>query len=250
MKASLAPHRSSVYRYLSLAFADPQAAQLAELRREVAGLESDLRTLGDAVALAQARAWRTLLPRLRPRRWLAAHVQCFGHAISKECPPYAAEYDQANLFQKTQTLADIAGFYRAFGLQTAPALHERADHVSVELEFMHFLCLKEAHAAERGEASDRAAQCRAAQAKFLGQHLATWTRGFAQRLAVVAGEGPYRSLALLLEAFVAAEAARLEVPEGGGGRLNEAPEASDGACAARCGAPAAAGGSEVNHACI
>lgn len=221
MKAGAALHRSRVYGFLSLAFADPERAMLRELRRRAAGVEA---------SFAPARALRGPLSRLRLQALRAAHVGCFGHAISKECPPYEAEYDQANVFQKTQTLADIAGFYRAFGLETAPALHERADHLSVELEFMQFLCLKEAHAAARGEAPERVAQCRAAQTKFLGEHLGRWGRSFAQRLCAVARDGPYAAFAALLDAFLAAETKRLGVREAAGVRLNEWPDLPDAAC--------------------
>ncbi|MBE7417550.1 MAG: molecular chaperone TorD family protein [Ideonella sp.] len=237
---------SRVYGALALVFADPDRAALPALRRCAGALEA---APGDA-----ARTLAALLGRLRLERWRTAHVTCFGYAISKECPPYETEYDQANLFQKTHTLADIAGFYRAFGLQLAPELHERADHLSVELEFMQFLCLKEAHAAARGEAPaaasgeprERVAQCRAAQAKFFAEHLGVWASGFARRLRAVAGSGLYAAAASALEAFLAAEADRLGVAVGTGGRLNEAPEEAEPACAAPCGAPVAR--IEVMHA--
>ncbi|MCC7484937.1 MAG: molecular chaperone TorD family protein [Burkholderiales bacterium] len=245
MNTALLLRRSRVYGVLSLAFADPDSAMLRELRRRAAGLETCLRASGGAKGLG--RALPAALRRLPLHALRAAHVRCFGYAVSKECPPYEAEYDQANLFQKTQTLADIAGFYRAFGLETAPALHERADHVSVELEFMQFLCLKEAHAAGRNEPPGRIAQCRAAQAKFLGQHLGVWAPGFARRLNAVAREGPYALLARLLEAYIAAEMARLEVRPNEGGRLNEAPDAPEDGCAAACALPMAAGPIEVIH---
>ncbi|MCC6610338.1 MAG: molecular chaperone TorD family protein [Burkholderiales bacterium] len=239
--------RSRVYGALSLAFSDPDPAVLHELRRALAVSEESLRALGDAASGAQAHAARAIVARMSLARWRAAHVRCFGYAISKECPPYEAEYDQANLFQQTQTLADIAGFYRAFGLETAPALHERADHIGIELEFMQFLCLKEAHAAGRGETPERVAHCRTSQAKFLERHLGVWACAFARRLRGVAGEGLYAALAQLLEAFLAAETAQLGVRPAAGGRLNEAPEAPDDACGARCGGPAAASRVEVVH---
>ncbi len=235
--------RSSVYGTLSLAFADPGREAMRNLRERVAALETCLGEIGDGANLARARALRASLARLSLQRWRAEHVRCFGYAISKECPPYEAEYDQANLFQKTHTLADIAGFYRAFGVQTAPELHERVDHVSVELEFMEFLCLKQAHAARR----DRIEQCREAQARFVGEHLGAWSRGFARRLRGVAGKGFFAILAELLENYVGAETERLGARPAVGGRLNEAPELADDGCATGCGAPPGAYRCEVMH---
>jgi len=235
--------RSRVYGTLSLAFAEPGRQALRNLRERAAALEPCLGQIGDEASLVRARALRTCLARLSLQRWRAEHVRCFGYAISKECPPYEAEYDQANLFQKTHTLADVAGFYRAFGLQTAPELHERVDHVSVELEFMEFLCLKEAHAAR----SDRIRQCNAAQARFVGEHLGVWSRGFARRLRAVAGKGFFATLAELLENYVDAEARRLGVRPAGGGRLNEAPELPEDGCAESCGVPPGGDRCEVMH---
>lgn len=242
-------HRSRVYGFLSLAFADPDRAALRGLRQRAAGVAESLAAIGDAESLAPAAALHRTLAGLAPRKLRALHVQCFGHAISKECPPYEAEYDQANLFQKTQTLADIAGFYRAFGLETAAALNERADHASVELEFMQFLCFKEARATALGEAPERAEHSRAAQARFLELHLGGWGRGFAQRLRRIACSGPYAELAALLGAFLAAEVKRLGVREGAaGGRLNEWPDGPDAACHEGCSGPTASP-SEVTREC-
>ena len=39
-------------------------------------------------------------------------------------------------------MGDIAGFYSAFGVQLSQDIHERLDHLSVELEFLHFLATK------------------------------------------------------------------------------------------------------------
>lgn len=38
-----------------------------------------------------------------------------GHTVRSECPPYELEYRGSEVFQQSQTLADIMGFYRAFG---------------------------------------------------------------------------------------------------------------------------------------
>lgn len=201
--------RSQVYGFLALGFGYPDAARLDQLRRQGKRLEKSLATLGETVGLEAARRIITLLAALTLSELLEAHVGCFGHAISKECPPYEAEYGQSHIFQMTQTLADIAGFYRAFGLQTAPNLCERLDHVSVELEFMHFLCLKEGHAVEKRHGAERIAQCREAQAKFLREHLGRWALGFARRVQNEATGCLYERLCELLHAFVIRELAAL-----------------------------------------
>jgi len=96
----------------------------------------------------------------------------FGGPLPGTLPPLEAEYDQAHVFAKSHTLADLAGLYRAFGLQSAEGMH-RVDHIAVELEFAHVLAAKEARAAERGEA-ERAATCREARRILLAEHLGAW----------------------------------------------------------------------------
>lgn len=226
--------RSQVYGFLALGFGYPDAARLDQLRRQGKRLEKSLATLGEAVGLEAARRIITLLAALTLSELLEAQVGCFGHAISKECPPYEAEYGQSHIFQMTQTLADIAGFYRAFGLQTAPNLCERLDHISVELEFMHFLCLKEGHAVEKRHGAERIAQCREAQAKFLGEHVGRWAPGFARRLRELAGEGYYGRMGELTDAFLNGELAALgiEDTDGGGVRVSMPSEEAPDTCGA------------------
>jgi len=151
----------------------------------------------DLTALAEA----FQVPR---ERLIEDHTRVFGLVVSKECPPYEAEYAQPHIFQKTQCLADVAGFYRAFGLQLATDFHDRPDHVSAELEFMEFLCFKEIHGTERHPEA-RLAVGREAQVKFLGEHLGRWVFAFCRRLQDKAAGTHYRPLAALLRVFAASE---------------------------------------------
>lgn len=96
---------------------------------------------------------------------------------------YESEYTCHHEFQKAENLADISGFYRAFGLQPNG---ERHDHLSVQLEFMHALAFKEAYARAQENASktsddeERLAVTLDAERKFLGEHLARWIPAFAR----------------------------------------------------------------------
>ncbi|MCP4203760.1 MAG: molecular chaperone TorD family protein, partial [bacterium] len=80
-----------------------------------------------------------------PRQALVTeHQNVFGLLLGKTAPPNETEYCHSrDSFYRAGELADIAGFYRAFGLERDAVRRERADHLSLELEFMAHLIAKE-----------------------------------------------------------------------------------------------------------
>ncbi len=206
--------RCNIYGFLALGFGYPNASLLCQLNELLPRLEASLDALGGRESLAVAGAIGSVLEALTADDLQASYVRCFGHTISKECPPYETEYGQAHIFEKSQSLADIAGFYRAFGLELAPDLNDRLDHVSVELEFMQFLCLKEAYAVAREHPQEKLALCRGAQAKFLGEHLGCWAFGFVRKLEEKAGDSVYGLMGEMLALFLAAEMRTLGLEPG------------------------------------
>lgn len=197
--------RSQMYAFLARALSYPDGEQPNWLRERYVLLADCQEALADPAVRETVAALRPAIAALSAASLESAFTRCFGHAMSKDCPPYEAEYGQAHIFQKSHTLADVAGFYRAFGLDLAADSHERVDHASVELEFMHFLCLKEAYALAMQHSDERLALCREAQGKFLREHVCRWAFGFARRLCVKAGDTVYRELGQLLAAFLEAE---------------------------------------------
>ena len=226
--------RSNVYRFLALGFGYPEASLLSQLNELLPRLEASLDVLGDRESLAVVGAMGSMLEALTADDLQASYLQCFGHTISKECPPYETEYGQAHIFEKSQSLADIAGFYRAFGLDLAPDLNDRLDHVSVELEFMQFLCAKEAYAVARGHPQEKLALCRDAQAKFLCEHLGGWAFGFARKLEKKAGHSVHGLAAGILASFLTGEmrAFGLEPGAAAAPLLQEALEEETAGCQA------------------
>ena len=65
-----------------------------------------------------------------------------GHAVRGTCPPYELEYADGEIIQRASELADIAGFYEAFGLSSAGPEHDRPDHFSAECEFLQVMTIK------------------------------------------------------------------------------------------------------------
>jgi len=142
-----------------------------------------------------------------------AHLGLFGHAVRGKCPPYELEYGRSEIIQQAGELADLGGFYAAFGLEIADPTDRRPDGLWAECEFMAVLCDKEGHC-EGLKRSRPLEITRQAQRSFFHDHLAPWVPAFAYRVKQADGGGFYGDLAVFTDAWVAAEAARFDVPVG------------------------------------
>jgi putative dimethyl sulfoxide reductase chaperone len=148
--------------------------------------------------------------------FLTSHLFSFGHAARGPNPVNEIEYGELKadpLFQPHR-LADLAAFYRAFGLDVAEDASERQDHICIELEFMSVLAAKEVYALEHQIEDEALATLRSAQKQFIREHLGRWVPAFARRLARAAGGGVISALADFTREFVLAECARFGVNAG------------------------------------
>jgi TorA maturation chaperone TorD len=189
--------RSAVYKLLSVAFLPP-----AEWTPRVfSGLEPILDVLPDGHrTILGPIAWDLVGARNEPRE--AEYTRLFGVGLA--ATPYETEYDPLATARKGHRLADLAGFYQAFGVRLADGRAEFPDHIATLLEFMAILLLKVAHA--RAEAREEAqAVSEDAARKFLADHLGWWTPAFADRVEAATEDGFYRFAARLLRGFLLAE---------------------------------------------
>ncbi len=195
--------RAALYRLLAAAFSYPgdsltSALETARVAAPLLGLE---RPVAEVVAAFAAFAEGGELE--------AAYQRAFTLSYSEDCPMYETAFSARHLFQQTRQLADLAGFYAAFGVA---ARADRPDHVGMELEFCYLLAVKEAAARARGE-REQAAVCREAARAFVGDHLGRWAPLFAGRAEIAAAGTPYAAAARLLAAFLATEERYLRVGE-------------------------------------
>lgn len=135
----------------------------------------------------------------------------FGHGAAAEHMPYEAHYAAAHLFQQTQELADVRGFYRAFGVDVSTAAHERPDHVGIEMNFYGLLCLKEASAVGEG-ATEQVEITRSARRRFLAHHLGGFLPTLSRRVARGGRSAFYDAALRLATALVEEDCIRLRIP--------------------------------------
>jgi TorA maturation chaperone TorD len=129
-------------------------------------------------------------------------LRVFSHVLAADCSPCETAYTARHVFQVSQRLADVTGFYRSFGLEPDA---ERPDHVAVELEFMAFLAYKEALALWEGGLA-QAKIVRRGEKLFLERHLGRWLPTLADLIERKAGRGPMAALGRLLPAVLQEEA--------------------------------------------
>ncbi|MDD5205070.1 MAG: molecular chaperone TorD family protein [Desulfobacterales bacterium] len=128
------------------------------------------------------------------------YARLFLGPFSTIAPPYGSVYlDPANGVMGSST-AHVRDCYLEMGLDISESFQEAPDHISVELEFMHFLCIKEAEAASRSDA-ETALYFFRKQADFLEGCL-SWSSEFADRVRAQARTGFYRSLAECTRIFI------------------------------------------------
>ncbi|MBI2265167.1 MAG: molecular chaperone TorD family protein [Armatimonadetes bacterium] len=196
--------RATVYHHISLAFLKPDAGLF---RAPAKG--SFLRALKKAFSHLTSDPSRKLPPLPEalfpdsPKSLEDEFRRLFGHTVSRDFPPYETEYGSSHVFQQTQSLADITGFYRAFGLEVSTEQRQRPDHISVELEFMHFLAMKEVHALRNNR--EGAGICEKAMRKFLDDHLLRWAPIFCDRLLAAHPDSFYGRMAEILKRFLVLE---------------------------------------------
>ncbi len=152
-------------RLLSPAVREADRAEALERLRAV------LAELGHAEALAPLEGVETAGTE-------GEYVRLF---VRGQAPPYETSYESARSASGGQThqMADIAGFYGAFGMRVEG---ERPDNIVPELEFVALLHVKEAYARLSGE-TEGAQVCADSRAKFMREHLLPWLPAFRERVS-------------------------------------------------------------------
>ena len=215
--------RAVLYRTLSIGFQTPTAVRLQEIGAgdHFSAAASALDFLdqgGKAAGFPEAarRLSTTAVP--DPDRAEADFVRLFGHTARGLVSACETEYGDPNAFSQPQQLADIAGYYLAFGLGPVTASESRVDHIACELEFMDFLSRK--HAMLQALCSTDAADIETLEATaraertFMRDHLGRFGRAFATRLVSEDRDGYFAALGHALLALLTAECARLDVEAG------------------------------------
>ena len=138
------------------------------------------------------------------------HRRVFTNVFTLDCPPYETLFGSDHVFAQSHVMGDIAGFYKAFGVELSKDVHERLDHLSVELEFMHFLTYKESYS-RCHDGVDKTEIVVDAQKKFVKNHIGRWVPLFCRMLAKKSDTGLFKLIADCMSEWMDFEVAFLGV---------------------------------------
>jgi TorA maturation chaperone TorD len=122
--------------------------------------------------------------------WIAEYNHLFEGNVA--CPINESGFIRRD---KGAILADIAGFYTAFGFKLSEDASEKVDHLTVELEFMAMLLVKLVQAPDKEET---ARTTHDALGSFSFDHLGEWLPTFCEKLTKTSTLILYQEMAKLL----------------------------------------------------
>ena len=194
-------HRARLYSALSMGFDRPDEELLWAINEgsfaeavsaSASALDDDI----EEAASALEEALPTEASELR-----SAYAAAFGNENESTVSQYETGYAPGTLVTNTNQLADMAGFYRAFGLDIAAGRRDRADYLSTQLEFAGHLAAQRAYFEEEGDETG-AKVVTDARASFIEDHLGRWVPRFVAEVREEVDEPFYRTLSNLLGALV------------------------------------------------
>ena len=115
--------------------------------------------------------------------------------------PYGSVYLEGERKMMGNSTLDVRERYRDAGLDTAKTFKDAPDHISAELEFMHFLIYKEIEAFGNSDLEMATAFIQK-QRSFLEDHLMAWVPEFTANVIEHAETLFYKNLALSTETFL------------------------------------------------
>ncbi len=194
-----------IYKILSLGLAYPDKKNWAMIDKHIMAIEN---LLEGELSTRVADFKRDLLKnQQRIDEIKADYLSLFD--IGRKVSPYETEYMAEKVSRKPFELADIAGFYAAFGFDVNEDTRnkEALDHISIELEFMAILSWKEEYAREMKQ-DENLMIVQDARMKFFKEHFAKWGFFYCQQVCSLSEGDFFKGLAAILQLVLNIECER------------------------------------------
>ncbi len=194
--------RAAAFRLLARALSYPDGSASSTLGGEFKGLK--LESMADKNPLLMRALKRAA------RAWLASEGEASRAEYARlflgsgPCSLHETAYgDGRRIAGRAVELADISGFYLAFGFGSSRSDPDLPDHVCSELEYYSLMLLKLAYAHTGGWSARTSVTLRALK-DFLEDHLGRWAGALAAELRRHGAASPYRETGELLERMIGA----------------------------------------------
>lgn len=192
--AELASARCLMYALYSDVLASPFDAEPVIAHQEIAfeelALPYELTNLSALIS-----EWRAA-----DRKMLRSQYSSLFE-VGSDGPPVSIRED-LHRDQPAGLREDIVRFYDYFGYGLQESFAWAPDHLSVELEFMHFLTFKESEELESGRPEADALSFQLAQSDFAERHLCNWVPELAERVYELHPDALYGRIVASLSEFL------------------------------------------------
>ncbi len=197
--------RAFLYRFLSLAFSYPTEEILSALLSSLKDLEKCLSSLSLNYDLQILRKEITKALH-NPTEIQGEYTTLFE--TDPRAPIRETSYELDKTGRRSAEMADLLGFYRAFGLNLSEGIEP--DSIVTELEFMSYLLQKIYHLREAGEEEGAEITSEAVD-KFLGGHLGRWYEVLCRSVVDSKVSSFYSHISDLLKNFLDMETRKVKV---------------------------------------
>lgn len=189
--------RGDCFKLLAACFYEPDK-QLFVTEELGEKLELSLREISPEGGAA-AREMQTCLKELAQEELSIDHAALFLGPFELTAAPYGSVYIEKRRTVMGESTVNVAGYYQEAGLSVD--VKEPPDHIAIELEFMYYLCSREAAAAKDNQV-EAAQQMREQQRVFYFNALKPWAGEFCGAIRAGTENEFYRNLADCLEYFL------------------------------------------------
>jgi len=207
-EATRAAARCRIYATFALAFEYPDEDFCEDVAAGILrdGLRGNLAAISPA--LRDGGGWSALADAGEDDALMIEYTRLFEVGRSgPPCPLDGGLYGSTRM----QTMEEVVRFYNHFGLSSITSRNELPDHITTELEFLHYLAYREVEAIEAGRGG---ADFRRAGRDFLARHPGRWVPQLCARIEQQKPMRFFAELARRLAAFLEHDLLELVRQEG------------------------------------
>ena len=202
--------KSAVYKALADFFRYPDPQWLEDMvsrKKEFSTLFKDLAHQTGFISETLSTTFLSSLAGLTLEDTQVEYVRLFDYR--PPCKIYESAHVKLKGDNPAQLYLLIEGCYEQFGLGMSETFKDPPDHLSIELEFMHFLAHKQANALQTGSENEVEKYLQA-QKGFSDNHITQWVPGFCDCLVEKARHTFYRHLGDVTGRFIDRDSAYLK----------------------------------------